>query len=80
MENDIDRELERRYAYSFGQIAISMGFVNEAQVKKALAEQIVNDPFTRFSPHKLIGEILFENGWMTLKQIEKVLEEILEDK
>ncbi len=80
MENDNDRELEIRYARRFGQIAISMGFVNEKQVKKALAEQITGNSFARLRPRKLIGEILFENGWMTLKQIEKVLEEILEDK
>ncbi len=59
---------------------MNMGFVNEEKVINALIEQIICDSFDRLGPRKLIGEILFENGWMTLQQIERVLEEILEDK
>jgi hypothetical protein len=80
MEYSSDRELSIRYAHRFGQIAVRMGFVNEEQVKEALTEQITYDSSSRLRPHKLIGEILFENRWLTLNQIEKVLEEITEDK
>jgi hypothetical protein len=76
MEYVGDRELAIRYARRFGHIAINMGFVNIEQVSEALTEQITSDSFTRLRPCKLIGEILFENGWITLKQIEKVVEEI----
>jgi hypothetical protein len=79
MDYDDDRELAKRYARQFGQIAVSKGFVNAEQVESALAEQMSCNSFRRLRPRKLIGEILFENGWITLKQIEKVLEEIPEE-
>ena len=37
------------------------------------------DPSARLRPRKLIVEILFEKGWMTLNQIDSVLEEIFKD-
>jgi len=75
-ESDSERELSRKYAYRFGQSAVSMGFVTVDQVKEALAEQISSNSFSHLRPRKLIGEILYENGWITLKQIEVVLEDI----
>jgi len=75
-ESDSERELSRRYAYRFGQSAVSMGFVTVDQVKEALAEQISSNHFSHLRPRRLIGEILYENGWITLKQIEVVLEDI----
>ena len=75
-----DRELSILYGQRFGQIAVNKGFVNLNQVQEALAEQLNCNSYTRLRPRKLIGEILFENGWMTLKQIEEVLEEISEGK
>ena len=71
-----ERDLAMRYASRFGEIAIRKGFVNARQVKEALAEQTIYHSFTGLRHHKLIGEILFENGWMTLIQIEHVLKEI----
>lgn len=76
MQYDSDRELARRYANRFGQIAIRKGFVNAGQVKEALAEQMIYYSFIGIRHHKLIGEILFENGWMTLNQVEHVVNEI----
>ena len=80
MEYISDKELSIKYAHLFGQIAVSMGFVNEEQVQEALTEQISCNSSSRLRPHKLIGEILFKSRWITLNQIEKVLEEITEDK
>ncbi len=76
MSDCSNNKLPIKYAYRFGQIAINMGFVNEGQVNEALAKQIAFNSSTRLRPQKLIGEILFENGWITFDQIEKVLEEI----
>jgi hypothetical protein len=76
MQYESDRELAIRYANRFGTIAIRMGFVNAKQVKEALAEQTIYHSFTGLRHHKLIGEILFENGWMTLNQVEHVLQKI----
>jgi hypothetical protein len=71
-----ERDLTMRYACRFGEIAMRKGFVNAKQVKEALAEQTIYQSFTGLRHHKLIGEILFENGWITLNQIVHVLKEI----
>ena len=75
--NDEDHSV--RYAQKFGQIAVNRGFINMDQVKIALTEQLSLNSYRRLRPRKLIGEILFENGWITLKQIEVVLKEISRD-
>lgn len=79
MEYFNDRDHSVRYARKFGQVAVNRGFINKDQVMDALTEQMSLNSFRRLRPHKLIGEILFENGWITLKQIEIVLEEISPD-
>jgi hypothetical protein len=76
VEYENEKKLSINYARRFGQVALSNGFVNEEQLKEALTEQIAYDTFSHLRPHKLIGEILFENGWITLNQVEKVLEEM----
>ena len=73
MEEEIDSEAALCYARKFGQIAVRMGFISDDQVQAALREQIMLDSTSRLRPRKMIGEILFENGWMTLGQIESVL-------
>jgi hypothetical protein len=80
MEHPSDKELSIKYAHLFGQIAVRMGFVNQKKVQQALTEQIAYESFAPFKQRKLIGEILFENNWITLDQIEKVVEEITKDK
>ena len=75
--NDIDHSI--RYARKFGQIAVNRGFINIEQVNEALTEQMSLNSFGRLRPRKLIGEILFENGWITLQQIEIILKEISGD-
>ncbi len=57
----------------FCQVAVDMGFITDKQVRDSLDEQMSNDPFNRLRPHRLIGEILLKNGWLTNEQIEKVL-------
>ena len=75
-DNERERELVMRYASRFGGIAINKGFINEEQIEAALTEQVLCNSFIGCRQHKLLGEILFENGWMTLQQIEIVLEDI----
>ena len=62
----------------FCQVAVDMGFITEKQVKDSLDEQVSNDPLNRLRPHRLIGEILLKNGWLTTEQIEKVLSSLPE--
>jgi hypothetical protein len=80
MNSESDKDLEEKYAMRFGQIATAMGFVTSEQVREALDEQMSIALSARLRPRKLIGEILFEKGWMSLKQIETVLAEIFKEK
>ncbi len=66
-EEDIDREISGKYCNRFGVIAVDKGFVTAYLLKEALAEQADDNIFHR--PHRLIGRIFFDKGWMTDEQI-----------
>jgi len=55
-------------------ISVSKGFVTADQLKAVLIEQADDNISGR--PHRLIGRIFFENGWMTDEQIDMVLNEL----
>jgi len=71
MDNDIDKELSKKYCPRFAQLAVELKFVTPEQVKEALAEQL--DDNLSNKPHRLIGRILLEKSWMNPRQIETVL-------
>ncbi len=62
----------------FGMIAVDMGFVTAQQLKEVLTEQIEDDLSNR--PHRLVGEMFFDRGWMTHDQIETVLNRLSNEK
>jgi hypothetical protein len=62
------------YEKRFGIIAIEKGFITSDDLVKAWTVQVNEDIGNR--PHRLLGEILFELGLMTDKQVEEVLSEI----
>ncbi len=74
MTDDVDKELSKKYCPRFAQLAVEMNFVKPDQVKEALAEQLDDNLSSR--PHRLIGRILLEKGWMKPEQIEIVLNEL----
>lgn len=80
MDKADDSDSDLKYTLRFGEIAIGKGFVTASQVKQALAEQVSLDPSARLRPRKLIGEILFEKGWITQYQIAVVLEELIKNR
>lgn len=55
----------------FGTIAVKNGFISKDQLKEAFVEQLEDD--LSGERHRLIGAILYEKGWMTWDQVEKVL-------
>ncbi len=55
------------YSFQFCRIAVDMSFVTEKQLTEALAEQAKDDLSN--NPHRFIGRMLFEDGWITNKQI-----------
>jgi len=74
MEDHIDKGISRKYCSRFGVISINKGFVTADQLKAALIEQADDNVSER--PHRLIGRIFFEKGWMTDEQIDTVLNEL----
>jgi hypothetical protein len=78
VENDVYKRLSKKYCPRFGKIAVDMGFVTAKQLNEALAEQAEDNIFNR--PHRFIGSILFEHGWITDKQIDIVLYKLFEEK
>ena len=74
MVNDIDKEISKKYCTRFGLIAVNKGFVTADQLKEALTEQADDNLSNR--PHRLIGRIFFDKGWITDEQINIVLNEL----
>jgi hypothetical protein len=74
VENNVLKKLAIQYFPRFGNIAVHMGFVTAKQLKQAIVEQVEDEIFDR--PHRLIGNILLENGWITDEQIDIVSNEL----
>ena len=72
--DNVDKELSDKYCQRFGCLAVEMGFSTGDQVKEALSEQVEDNIATR--PHRLMGRILLDKGWITPQQIEVVLNEL----
>jgi hypothetical protein len=76
MRENADSEHAFKLSDRFGAVATEMGFVTSEQVKQVLAEQLSINSSNRLRPPMRIGEIFFEKGWMTQKQIQMVIERI----
>ena len=72
--DNIDKELSEKYCQRFGYLAADMGFSTADQIKDALAEQMEDDLANK--PHRLMGRILLDKGWIKPQQIEAVLNEL----
>jgi len=68
------RDDYRIYALRFGEVAVMKEFITLSQMEEAYSEQVSSYPSTLQKPHKFIGEILLEKGWMTFEQIHTVME------
>lgn len=77
MEIRFDKEVKTKYSPRFGKIAVDMGFITAEQLKLALASQV--DDEVSGNPHRVIGSIFFERGWMTYQEIEQVLKELFKE-
>ena len=63
-----------KHCARFATIAVNKGFISADQAKAALLEQMEIDLSSE--RHRLIGSILFEKGWMTVGQIDTVLDDL----
>jgi len=68
------RDDYREYAMRFGEIAVMKGFITPSQMEEAYSDQVSSYPSSFQKPHKFIGEIILEKGWMTFEQVRIVLE------
>lgn len=76
MGNEVDRELSSKYCVRFAELAVKKGYVGPDKVKEAMSEQLDDDLKNR--PHRLIGRILMDRGWMSPQQVETVLNELFQ--
>jgi len=63
-----DEKLDKR----FGAIAIQKGFITLEQLLDAMKVQIIED--LEDAEHRLVGQILWERGYISTEQIKEVLE------
>ncbi len=72
VKNDVYiKKLSKKYCPQFGKIAVDMEFVTAEQLTEAIAEQ-AEDSLSK-KPPRLIGSILFDQGWITRDQIDFVV-------
>jgi len=76
MGNEVDKELSGRYCVRFAELAVKKGYIDADKAKEAMSEQLDDDLNNR--PHRLIGRILMDRGWMSPQQIESVLNELFQ--
>ena len=62
------------YEKRFGILSVRKGFITAEDLIKGLTIQVYEDVGN--VPHRLLGEILFDIGVMTDKQVEEVLTDI----
>lgn len=74
VENDIMQELSQKYNPRFGQISVEKGFASSEQVKQAVLEQI--DDNLAKKPHRFIGRIMLDRGWLNAQQVDEILNEL----
>jgi hypothetical protein len=65
------KTISDKYCPRFGQVAVEMKFISEAQLKEALCRQV--DDELSGKGRRLLGAILYDKEWMTSEQIEQVM-------
>ena len=74
MGDDVGGAVPQKFCPRFGMLAIEMGFVTVEQVREGMAEQVDDDLTNK--PHRLLGTIFVDKGWMTFHEVEIVLEKL----
>ncbi|MCF6179217.1 MAG: hypothetical protein L3J63_07490 [Geopsychrobacter sp.] len=61
----------QKYCLRFGKIAVDNDFLLAEQLQQAIREQVDDNLADR--PHRVLGAICFDHGWMSPAQIDEVL-------
>jgi hypothetical protein len=72
-----DKRFHEEYYPRSGQISVKLGFISMEQLKAAMSEQIDDDLNDR--PHRFLGEILLDKGWVTHDQLNIILDELYKE-
>ena len=64
--------MKKLYQKRFGTIAVDKGYINEDQLIKALEIQAKENVME--SKHRLLGQILLDEGLLTTTQVDEILE------
>lgn len=64
--------------FRFGSIAYQRRYLTKEQIQEGLSEQVEDNLSGR--PHRLLGRIFREKGWLTEEQEKSILAEMDEDK
>ena len=71
-------KIHQSYCLRFGDVAVKLGYLNSDRVKQALQKQA--DAAIAGDTHQNMGAISYTNGWLTIRQIEDVLNKIFQAK
>ena len=70
-----DQKINPVFEYvRFGSIAYVRGYVSKEHIQQAIAEQVEDNLSKR--PHRLLGTILRDKGWLTKEQEKSILDEM----
>ena len=74
MGKDFEELSPAMVTFRFGRIAFNRKYVTLEQVQRALAEQMEDDVMRK--THRLLGDILLKNNWITEEQMKSILDEM----
>ena len=72
-----DKRLQQEYYPRSGHIAVKLKFITMEQLKTAMSDQIDDDLNDR--PHRFLGEILMDKGWITHDHLNIILDELYKE-
>lgn len=72
-----DGEGRHEYYPRSGHLAVMLGFITLEQLKAAMNQQIDDD--LRNRPHRFLGEILLDEGWITYDELNIILDELYQE-
>jgi hypothetical protein len=70
-----EKMAEETYTRRFGEVAMSKGFITKEQLASVMTTQVKGE--IERSIHKLIGEILIDEGVMDQSQVKEVLDTMI---
>lgn len=68
---------QKEYYPRSGHIAVMLGFITIEQLNDAMSQQIDDNLNNR--PHRFLGEILMDNGWITHDDLNIIIDELYKE-